>query len=584
MVASLKHTWPKIGNTFQDAETLAQGKDPERVLAAARDKLKTEKQNGNRNGQASALLASAIGYLAMSAFEKALAVIWDVRRLLREMGDSVEEAAILLLIANVHLANGDAESAITAANEGLAGCLAEGDRRLKLLLRKCMLAACIKLSRSEDAVRIGLSAIDVASDLSEKGIQAELCTLTAKAFASKSGNAVIAQDHAEKAIALSKSIGHTVTEALVLQGCAEVELMLGKGTTCLHASIEAHDLFTTLGDEAGRARCLLVAAQAHQLLKDVDAGLRSAREALKLARNANDQECVRVAQGMCAALRTKPKVESEPKAPRTIPSQRARHCSEGTIPSQQWVSCARILGGSESKQLAGLVAVVSGASRGVGKGTALMLAEAGATVYSTSESTAGQQTESPVTVAEVAAASSKLGGVGVAVNANNKKEDEHRAIVDVIATNHGRLDILVHAASGSREAETLAFTPCLRRGKGAVIDVIAPHTASNGAVADQMQLDACLQEADVHVISMAPGTVKSERSAVMADQSGAILSDLETTRFTGRAVTQIARLSPCDVANTVYKSKGKVATASLVRFELDGYMREPGVQTFAYQR
>jgi dehydrogenase/reductase SDR family protein 1 len=100
---------------------------------------------------------------------------------------------------------------------------------------------------------------------------------------------------------------------------------------------------------------------------------------------------------------------------------------------------------TESLPLAGKVAVVTGASRGVGKGVALGLGEAGATVYVTGRSL--EASEDPRgslsgTVREIAA----LGGIGVAVRCDHRDDAEVQAVFSRVRTEHGRLDVLVNNA------------------------------------------------------------------------------------------------------------------------------------------
>src|SRR6266545_5244064 len=74
--------------------------------------------------------------------------------------------------------------------------------------------------------------------------------------------------------------------------------------------------------------------------------------------------------------------------------------------------------------LKGSVAVVTGASRGAGRGIALALGECGATVYVTGRSVKGQPTTDnmPGTIDETAESVTSRGGVGVAARCDHTKE------------------------------------------------------------------------------------------------------------------------------------------------------------------
>src|SRR5262249_36179694 len=104
--------------------------------------------------------------------------------------------------------------------------------------------------------------------------------------------------------------------------------------------------------------------------------------------------------------------------------------------------------------LRGRVAVVTGASRGVGKGTALARGEGGATVYVTGRSDAGGSTEGlPGTVQETADAVTQRGGRGVAVRCDHTADAEGEALFARVAREQGRLDLLVNNAWGGYERQ-----------------------------------------------------------------------------------------------------------------------------------
>lgn len=96
--------------------------------------------------------------------------------------------------------------------------------------------------------------------------------------------------------------------------------------------------------------------------------------------------------------------------------------------------------------LAGKVAVVTGASRGMGKGIALALAEQGATVYITGRTVAGGSAPLPGTVGDTAAACDARGGRGIAVAVDHGDDAQVAALFEQVKQEQGRLDILVNNA------------------------------------------------------------------------------------------------------------------------------------------
>ena len=104
-----------------------------------------------------------------------------------------------------------------------------------------------------------------------------------------------------------------------------------------------------------------------------------------------------------------------------------------------------------SKPLAGKVALVSGATRGGGRGIAVALGEAGATVYVTGRSTREGRSEidRPETIEETAEMVTEAGGEGIAARVDHLDPGEVRALVDRIDSDHGRLDVLVNDIWGA---------------------------------------------------------------------------------------------------------------------------------------
>jgi NAD(P)-dependent dehydrogenase (short-subunit alcohol dehydrogenase family) len=104
-----------------------------------------------------------------------------------------------------------------------------------------------------------------------------------------------------------------------------------------------------------------------------------------------------------------------------------------------------------SRPLDGKVALVAGATRGAGRGTAVALGEAGATVYCTGRSTREQRSEydRPETIEETAELVTAAGGVGIAVAVDHLERDQVSALAQRIDDEHGRLDVLVNDIWGA---------------------------------------------------------------------------------------------------------------------------------------
>lgn len=101
--------------------------------------------------------------------------------------------------------------------------------------------------------------------------------------------------------------------------------------------------------------------------------------------------------------------------------------------------------------LDGKVALVAGATRGAGRGIAVELGAAGATVYVTGRSTRERRSDydRPETIQDTADLVDQAGGRGIAVPTDHLDPDRVRDLVDRIATEQGRLDVLVNDIWGA---------------------------------------------------------------------------------------------------------------------------------------
>jgi NAD(P)-dependent dehydrogenase (short-subunit alcohol dehydrogenase family) len=106
-----------------------------------------------------------------------------------------------------------------------------------------------------------------------------------------------------------------------------------------------------------------------------------------------------------------------------------------------------------SGPLTGKVALVAGATRGAGRGTAVALGEAGATVYCTGRTTRTRRSEydRPETIEESAELVNAAGGEGIAVEVDHLQPAQVEALVQRIDAERGRLDVLVNDIWGGEQ-------------------------------------------------------------------------------------------------------------------------------------
>jgi dehydrogenase/reductase SDR family member 1 len=234
--------------------------------------------------------------------------------------------------------------------------------------------------------------------------------------------------------------------------------------------------------------------------------------------------------------------------------------------------------------LGGRVAIVTGASRGIGKGCALELGAAGATVYVTGRSTSESDHPLPGTVGATAQEIDALGGTGIPVACDHRDDDAVAALFDRVDDEQGRLDILVNNAFivtneltsgrpfwevplsnwddmidvGTRSAY-VASVFAARRMVPARAGLIVNISGSGAAeyawsvpygvgkcALDRITADTALELGShgVTVVSLWPGFVRTELIDVGVEH-GLVPDTLdvdsaESPRFTGRAVVALA--------------------------------------------
>jgi len=101
--------------------------------------------------------------------------------------------------------------------------------------------------------------------------------------------------------------------------------------------------------------------------------------------------------------------------------------------------------------LKGKVTVVAGSSRGAGRGIALALGEAGATVYvaaRTSRTGPKPADKAPGTIEDTAEEVTARGGTGIAIRANLGDEKQVVTLFQRVKKDHGHLDVMANSVWG----------------------------------------------------------------------------------------------------------------------------------------
>ena len=244
-------------------------------------------------------------------------------------------------------------------------------------------------------------------------------------------------------------------------------------------------------------------------------------------------------------------------------------------------------------QLHDVVALVTGASRGAGRGIALELGSAGATVYVTGRSAAGGPTTDgvPGTIDETASEVTSRGGRGIAVRCDHTVDADVESLFARIRGDRGRLDVLVNNVWGGYEhseckplpmapfweqslhqwdgmftagvrahlaASRLAVPLMLPQGRGLIVSTTAnlaalpylpnifydlsKHTISRLVWAMAHEL----RDRGIAVLAVAPGFMRTERVTEAFRRAGAIAAldgpggPKETPVYLGRAIAALA--------------------------------------------
>jgi NAD(P)-dependent dehydrogenase (short-subunit alcohol dehydrogenase family) len=168
-------------------------------------------------------------------------------------------------------------------------------------------------------------------------------------------------------------------------------------------------------------------------------------------------------------------------------------------------------------ELEGKVALVTGASRGVGAATAVALAEAGCSVAVAARSTRDTPQKTPGTLDETIEKIEKYGARALAVPTNLINEDEVVAMVERTAAHFGRLDILVNNAAitfpGDLDIEKKRYDLTMNvdaRAPMVAIRTAVPHlrSAGGGAICNISSVAALMPIPTLMVYGMAKAALE----------------------------------------------------------------------------
>jgi NAD(P)-dependent dehydrogenase (short-subunit alcohol dehydrogenase family) len=223
--------------------------------------------------------------------------------------------------------------------------------------------------------------------------------------------------------------------------------------------------------------------------------------------------------------------------------------------------------------MTGTVAIVTGASRGLGRGTARALGSKGMTVYLT-----GRSVDALTACAEEV---TQAGGRGIVIPCDHADDAQVKALFERVRAEQGRLDLLVNNAAAVYPEELTTPGPFWEKGLrlvdmiqiglrsdyvatyyaaplmietgaslivdisfyGAVSYFVGPAYGAAKAGTDKMVHDMAIDfaETDVSIVSLWPGYVRTDESKAIPDEYfppalRAILHEFETPEFTGLVI------------------------------------------------
>lgn len=181
-------------------------------------------------------------------------------------------------------------------------------------------------------------------------------------------------------------------------------------------------------------------------------------------------------------------------------------------------------------ELDGKVAIVTGASRGVGAATALALAQQGCRVVCAARATAAQPLPIPGTLDDTLHAIREVGGTAIAVPTNLARDDDNLAMVDRAITEFGGVDILVNNAAitfpGDLDIDMKRFDLVMN------VDVRAPLVTARAVVPSMRSRGggAIVNVSSLAALNafpglMAYGMAKAALERMTVDLAGQLLAD-----------------------------------------------------------